>query len=305
MYRPMLRPPPNPRAAASLADDAAFAALDELDEWPDFRLGAGQFLELLHGRLELQSRAVQQAVGAADVQDLRGSETTALQPFRIHAVRLGRTADRHDIGGHVAGHRGVVRDETMSAHLGVLMHGRQSAHDHPIAELHVAAQGGAIRHHDLVAESAVVRDVRIRHQQIVIADAGHALVVGGATVHRDRFAKYISVPDFEARRLTVVFLVLGRIAQRGELKYPVAGADSRRTVDHHMRTDPSARTDDHIRPDDAERPDLDIRRNLRLRRYHRARVDHPAAPLSLGPLVSGATMISADATSTPSTSAEP
>ena len=56
-----------------------------------------------------------------------------------------------------------------------LMHRRQPAHDHPVAELDVAAERGAIRHHDLVPEAAIVGDVRIGHEQIVVADARNAL----------------------------------------------------------------------------------------------------------------------------------
>src|SRR5450432_2174701 len=116
--------------------------------------------------------------------------------------------------------------------------------------------------------------MRIRHQQIVIADVRHAPVVAGAAIHRDAFAEYVAVADFQARRFTVVFLILRRVAQRGKLEYLVAGPDSRRTVDDHVRSDPAAGADADVRPDDAERPDRNVRGNLRLRRYHRARVDH-------------------------------
>ena len=179
-----------------------------------------------------------------------GVKPRRCKPDRIDAVRLGRPAHRHDIGRHIAGHGGVVRDETVRAHLGVLVHRRQAAHGHPIADLHVTAQRRAIRHHDLIAQLTIVRDMRIRHQQIVVADARHALVVGGAAIHGDGFAKHIAVADLEARRLAVVFLVLRRIAQRGELEYLVVGADARRAVDHRMRAYPGAGADDDIRADD-------------------------------------------------------
>src|SRR6185437_7930720 len=131
------------------------------------------------------------------------------------------------------------------------------------------------------------------------------LVVRGAAIHGDEFTKHVAVADRKQCRLAFVFLVLRRVAQGGELEYSIAGADARRAVDHRVRADPGARADDHVRPDDAERSDLHVRRQLRLRRYHRARIDHPASPFAFKPLVSGATMISADATSTPSTCATP
>src|ERR1700722_17026658 len=147
--------------------------------------------------------------------------------------------------------------------------------------------------------------MRIGHEQIVVAYARHALVVNGAPVHGDGLAKYIAVADFETRRLTLVFLVLRRISQGGELEDLVAGTDAGRAVDHHMGTDPGAGADDDVGADDGKWSYLDVRRDLRLRRYHRARIDHPGSPFALGPLVSGDTMISADATSAPATSATP
>src|SRR6202012_2828765 len=124
-----------------------------------------------------------------------------------------------------------------------------------------------------------------------------------------RLAKDVAVADLESRRLALVLLVLRRIADRGELIDLVAGADARRAVDHRMRSDPAARADRYARTDDAEGADLHVGGNVRLRRDHRARVDHPTAPVPgglcafAGALVSGATMISAEATSAPSTSA--
>ena len=92
------------------------------------------------------------------------------------------------------------------------MHGRQAAHGDPIADLHMTAEGGAICHHDLVAQPAVMGDMRIRHEEIVVADARHAFIMSRAAVHRDGFAKYIAVADLEPRRLAFVFLVLRRVA---------------------------------------------------------------------------------------------
>ena len=38
----------------------------------------------------------------------------------------------------------------------------------------VAAQGGVVRHHDIVANDGVVADMGARHEQVVGADARHA-----------------------------------------------------------------------------------------------------------------------------------
>src|ERR1700678_871648 len=157
---------------------------------------------------------------------------------------------------------------------------------------------------------AVMRHVRIGHEQVVVAYVGDTLVVSGAAIHRHGFAKYIAVADFQTGGLPVVLLVLRCIPDGGELIDLVVGADPRRAVDDHMGSDPGPGADDDIRADDAEGSDPHIGRNVGLRRNNRARIDHlPApwtsAPFGSRPLLPGAPIISADATSTPSTSATP
>ena len=164
--------------------------------------------------------------------------------------------------------------------LGELVNRGHAAHRHPIANLDVTAERRAIRHHNLIAQLTIVRDMRIRHQQIVVADARHALIVRRAAIHCDGFTKHIAVADLEAGRLAVVFLVLRRIPQRGKLEYLVVGADARRAVDHGVRANPGSGANHDIGADHGEWPDFNVGRDVCLRRYHRPRIDHPAAPFS-------------------------
>jgi hypothetical protein len=158
-----------------------------------------------------------------------------------------------------------------------------------IADLDVTAEGSAVGEHGVGADDAVVRHVRVRHEQVVVADERHALVAGGAAVDGAALAEHVAVADREQRRFAAVFLVLRRIADRGELEHAVVGAQGGRAVDDRVRPDDTARTDAHLRTDDAERPDAHVRGELGLRRNDRARVDHRPA--------SGATIMSACATS--------
>src|SRR6202021_1573932 len=103
------------RYCPRLSNDTAFAALDELNEQPDFRLSLGRLLQLLHSRLELQPRAVQQSIRPPYILNLAGGEAAALQPHRVDAVRYGRAPHRHDVGRNIASHGGAVGDEAVRA----------------------------------------------------------------------------------------------------------------------------------------------------------------------------------------------
>ena len=102
---------------------------------------------------------------------------------------LRRLADGHHVRRHVACHRGVVRDEGVRADLAELVHAGVAAHDDPVAELDVTAEHHDVGEHAVVADHAVVRDVRVRHEQVVVADARHAVVLRRAAIERHALAE--------------------------------------------------------------------------------------------------------------------
>ena len=53
----------------------------------------------------------------------------------------------------------------------------------------------------LIADHAVVRDVRVGHEQVVVADARDALVVRRAAIDGAALAEHVAVADLEPRRL--------------------------------------------------------------------------------------------------------
>ena len=183
----------------------------------------------------------------------------------------------------------------MGADLAELVDARVAGQDHPVADLDVAGEDRVVRHHALVADHAVVGHVGIGHEQVVVADAGDAMAADGAAVDGAELAEHVPVADLQARRLALVLLVLRRVADRGELEHLAVPTDRGRPVDHRVRPHPGALADLDAVADDRVGPDLDALCNAGLGGNYRARVDHD--------LTSGATIIVADATSLPSTSA--
>src|SRR5579883_317996 len=274
---------------AALPDDASRGAADEVDEQTYCGLLARGRLEPLECFAQLQVAAVNGAVGLADGADLLLREPPALETFGIHRVRFAGITGDHDVGRHITGDDRPAREKCVRPDLAMLMHGRQATENDPIADLHVPAQGDAVGEDRVASHEAVVRDMRVGHEEIIIADAGDALVVHGAAVDRAALAKDVAVTDLEASRLAPIFLVLWRISDGGERVNPVLGTDRGRTIDDDVGSDDRAPTDANLRADHAEGTHGDLRRQLRSRRYDGVRIDHLA--------VSGATMISACATS--------
>src|SRR5690606_21305259 len=112
-----------------------------------------------------------------------------------------------------------------------------------------------------VADDAIMRDMRIGHDPVVVADLGDAPILQRAAVDGRVLAYRVAMADHEACRLARVFLVLRRIAYGGELKDVVVFADRRRPFDHGMRLDARAAADLDVVADDGKGTDARFRMN--------------------------------------------
>src|SRR5690606_24489486 len=93
---------------------------------------------------------------------------------------------------------------------------------------------------------AIVRDVHVRHDPVVVADHRLALVLHRATADGAVLADRVAVADREPGGLVPVLLVLRIVADGGELVDAVVLPDPRGSLDHDVARD--------ARP----RPDLDV-----------------------------------------------
>src|SRR5580692_4396571 len=126
--------------------------MNEVDERPYLGLGLGGAIEAIERFLELKARAIQHAVGAANVADLLGTEAAARQTLDVDAVRNRGSPDRHDVRRYVARHHGVVCDEGMRADARKLVRGGETPENRPIADVDVAPERRTIGENDLIAE---------------------------------------------------------------------------------------------------------------------------------------------------------
>src|SRR5262249_51496725 len=149
--------------------------------------------------------AVQDPVRLADVTHLPLIEAPALESLGVDDVRYRGIAGDHDKGRHIALHDGPAGEKRMRTDLHKLVHGREPTEYDPVSDFDVPGQCRAVGEHDFVANDAIVRHMRIGHEQVVVADAGHAGAVNGSAVDRAALAENIAVAYFQASRLAVVF----------------------------------------------------------------------------------------------------
>ena len=140
-----------------------------------------------------------------------------------------------------------------------LMHADLALANRVIFDHAVASQPGGRRQDHVVADDAVVRDVRVSHYQRVTADFCQHSAAFGAAVDRCELANHVVVADFDDRRFALEFQILRFRADRGELPDAIALADGGVALDHRARADRRARANLNARSDHRARTDFDAR----------------------------------------------
>ena len=190
----------------------------------------------------------------------------------------------------------------MCADAAELMHQGITAQCRPVLDRDVSSQGGAIGENGVIADETVMRDVGLRHDPVVVADTRQGFGLERAALNRDVFADRIAVADFDTG---VVFgsgrLVLRNLAERCELKDPIALPDHHRSAQYYVRPDPIVVTDLDAGTDDAVRTDRDVVADPCRGIDDGRRVNHAWASSALTPPLRKAQSMSASQASSPST----
>ena len=71
----------------------------------------------------------------------------------------------------------------------------KAAEDGIVADLHMSGQAGVVGHDDVVPQHAVMGDVHIGHDPVVVADARDAGVLDGAAIDGAKFTDGVVVAD--------------------------------------------------------------------------------------------------------------
>src|SRR5436190_15211904 len=245
--------------AIALADDAALAAREEIEDLAHRRTRRDLRLELYARLLEPEAAAVERAVGALESRDGLGREAAAFQSLTVDAVRARHVARRSDEGRQVLRQVRSHAGERVCADVHELVHQRGRTEDRPVADDDVAGELAGVGENGLVADLAVVREVHVGHDPVLVAQPRDAGIERRAAVDGHVLADGVVVADLHAGVLAGVFLVLRRRAKRGEVEDLVAAADLQAAVEHHVRDDPGAIGDFDRVADVAVRAQLDGR----------------------------------------------
>src|ERR1700754_5195668 len=227
--------------AMSLPRERTLATVEEGEHFAHVLAFLRLHFQLLAGFGQRQTGHEQRAIGPLDGADAGGVEAAALQALAVDAAwaAAGLIGHHHE-GRDVRAHQAAHADERMRSHLAELVHARIPGEDRPVADLRMTGQRGVVGEHHVVAHDAVVGDVDIGQQPVVVAHAGEAATFASTAVDGDEFADEVAVADIKLGQPAREFFALRRAADGGELRNAVFPANTRGAFDHHVRADDGA-----------------------------------------------------------------
>src|SRR3546814_18839347 len=123
----------------------------------------------------------------------------------------------------------------------------------------MAGQRGVVDQDAVVANDAVMTDVGVGHDQVMVAQGRFGTILNGATVNRHAFADHVVIANDQTGFFTFV-LEIGRVlAYRRKLVDAIVPTDPGRPFEYHMGTNHRNLADFHTWADDRPWADLDIR----------------------------------------------
>src|SRR5690606_19517977 len=159
---------------------------------------------------------------------------------------LGGIAVNHHVSRYIFANRRSHAAEAVGADTAILMHQSEAAQNRPIADAHMSRQRGVIDQNAMIANNAVVTNMHIGHQQIVVTYSGFAAILHSAAMNGDAFTNNVVIAHYQARWLTLVLEIRRVFAQRRKLVNAVMRTNARWPFDNHMGGNHSALTNLYV-----------------------------------------------------------
>ena len=149
----------------------------------------------------------------------------------------------------------AATDEAQAANRRKVMHNGIPRHNGTIVNMHMAAEQNSVDQNHVVKDPAIVSDMTVRHEKIVITDTGDSVFFLGTPIDGDAFAKAIVIADYDFGIGILPADVLRVAPDHGIRPEAVVAADRGATNDHDMAFQICAIAKCDVRTNDAERPD--------------------------------------------------
>lgn len=146
-------------------------------------------------------------------------QSSSFESQRVYPIGMGPPfAHSFGIGKDISGDDGVSPDKAVRADPAELVDAAERPYRGIVTDRDVTGQSRRISKDDVVPEVAIVGDMNIGHEIIVVFDRGDPATMFSSAMHRNKFPEDIMVSDFQGGGSPAVLQVLGGMTDGGEGK---------------------------------------------------------------------------------------
>ncbi|MEE3092454.1 MAG: hypothetical protein VX326_09295 [Pseudomonadota bacterium] len=155
--------------------------------------GTGRFKPLAEYTIPPEERAIK----AAERRDTLFAESAATEADDIDSREACTVADGDSKRNDIAVHSRLRRNHRMVTDTAPLLHRGKAAHHHMVPDPRMASKRCVVRKDGVIADNAVMRDMRRDKEKAVIADNCPHRVNGGAGMHGHMLTDHAVMTDLE------------------------------------------------------------------------------------------------------------
>lgn len=178
------------------------------------------------------------------------------EPNTIGPVTFSVIAITKRIGKRILDDNGISADKRLAPDTGKLMNAAKGADRYVVGCDDVAGECDAVGKDITIPDQAIVRDMNLGHEQIIVTNLRQAAAAGGAAMYSYSLADLVALADLGSRRFAFVLQVLRRQADRRERENMRVTPNPCVAVDHYMRFKPHAAFQNGVAPDSREWADI-------------------------------------------------
>jgi hypothetical protein len=140
----------------------------------------------------------------------------SLKTNNIEAVKLGPASRCDHERGDIFGRPCDTADKCEFSDPAELMHCAKTGKDYKIRDLDMSCEGSTVRHDNVAAYLAIMRNVCVGHDEIIVAYFCYAAAVNSTFIDGDIFLDDVVITYLQYGIFPIVTDVLGRTTDGGE-----------------------------------------------------------------------------------------
>src|SRR5690625_2904331 len=152
--------------------------------------------------------SIEQFIGFFDCRDRCWIKSSTTQAFGVDTNRSKGIASTNGIGGNILADGTGATYHAVRTNPDKLMHCRQATQHNPVSNMNMACQLNPVRHNGVATNLAIVGDMNISHNPVIVRHPGGTHILYSAGIDGDIFPYHVAVADGQVSCFALIFFIL-------------------------------------------------------------------------------------------------